>query len=49
MEEKERKKKKNQENATELQKPNTEAEVCNNNKKCDRIYTNTPISKIETV
>ena len=24
------------ENSTELQKPNTEAEVYNNNKKCDR-------------
>ena len=31
--EEERKKKK--ENSTELQKPNVEAEVCNNSKKCD--------------
>ena len=31
----ERKKKKKKENSTELQKPNTEAEVYNNNKMCD--------------
>ena len=39
------------ENSTELQKPNIEAEVYNNNKKCDwiYIYTYTPISKIKTV
>ena len=35
------------ENSTELQKPNIEAEVYNNNKKWDWIYTYTPISKIE--
>ena len=35
----------------ELQKPNVEAEVYNNNRKCDWIYTytDTPISKIKTV
>ena len=33
MEEKRKKKKK--ENSTELQKPNVETEVYNNNKKCD--------------
>ena len=39
------------ENTTELQKPNVEAEVYNNNRKCDWIYTytDTPISKIKTV
>ena len=26
------------ENSTELQKPNVEAEVCNNNRKCDNIH-----------
>jgi len=38
-------------NSTELQKPNVEAEVYNNNKKCDWIYSYTyaPISKIKTV
>ena len=38
-------------NSTELQKPNVEAEVYNNNRKCDWIYTYTytPISKIKTV
>ena len=43
--------KKEKENATELQKPNIETEVYNNNKKCDWIYTYTytPISKIKTV
>ena len=36
MEEKvKKKKKKKKENSTELQKPNVEAEVYNNNKKCD--------------
>ena len=30
-----KKKKKKKENSTELQKPNVEAEVYNNNKKCD--------------
>ena len=33
--EEERKKEKKKENSTELQKPNVEAEVYNNNKKCD--------------
>ena len=33
--EEERKKGKKKENSTELQKPNVEAEVYNNNKKCD--------------
>ena len=49
--EEERKKKKKKENSTELQKPNEDVEVCNNNKKCDLIYTYTytPISKIKTV
>jgi len=39
------------ENTTELQKPNVEAEVYNNNRKCDWIYTYTytPINKIKTV
>ena len=42
------------ENSTELQRPNAEAEVYNNNKKCDRIHTHThthihSISKIKTV
>ena len=43
--------KKKEENSTELQKPNVEAEVYNNNKKCDWIYTNTytPISKVKAV
>ena len=45
----ERKKGKKEENSTELQKPNVEAEVYNNNKKCDWRYTYTPISKIKTV
>ena len=31
----EERKKKKKENSTELQKPNIEAEVYNNNKKCD--------------
>ena len=44
MEEEEKK-----ENSTELQKPNVNAEVYNNNKKCDWLYTYTPISKIRTV
>ena len=39
---------KKKENSTELQKPNVEAEVYNN-RKCDWIYTYTPISKIKTV
>ena len=34
---------------TELQKPNVDTEVYNNNKNCDWIYTYTPISKLETV
>ena len=33
--EEERKKGKKKENSTELQKPNVEAEVYNNNEKCD--------------
>ena len=43
--EEERKKGKKKENATELQKPNIEAEVYNNNTKFDwmYIYTYTPI------
>ena len=38
-------------NSTELQNPNIEAEVYNNNKKCDWIYTYTytPISKIKII
>ena len=42
---------KKKENFTELQKPNIEAEVYNNNKNCEWIYTYTytPISKIKTV
>ena len=32
---KEKRKKKKKENSTELQKPNIEAEVYNNNKNCD--------------
>ena len=44
-------------NSAELQKPNVEAEVYNNNKKCDyththtrtHIYIYTSISKIKTV
>ena len=49
--EEERKKKKKKENSTELQKPNVDAEVYNNNKKCYWIctYTYTPISKIKMV
>ena len=49
--EEERKKGEKKENSTELQKPNVEAEVYNNNRKCDWIYTYTytPISKIKTV
>ena len=37
MEEEREKKKK--ENSTELQSPNVEAEVYNNNRKCDWMYT----------
>ena len=46
-----RKKKEKKENSTELKKPNVEAEVYNNSKKCDWIYTYTytPVSKIKTV
>ena len=36
MKKEEERKNKTEENSTELQKPNTEAEVYNNNKKCDR-------------
>jgi len=39
MEEERKKEKKKEENSTELQKPNIDAEVYNNNKKCDWIYT----------
>ena len=48
--EKERKKEK-KENSTELQKPNVKAEVDNNNRNCDWIYTfiYTHTSKIKTV
>ena len=35
MEEERKKGKKKKENSTELQKPNIEADVYNNNKKCD--------------
>ena len=44
-------KKEKKKTSIELQKPNVEAEVYNNNKKCDWIYTHTytPISKIKTV
>ena len=47
--EEERKKGKKKENSIELQKPNGEAEVHNNNRKCGWIYTYTytPISKIK--
>ena len=47
----EERKKEKKENSTELQKPNVEAEVYNNNRKCDWIYTYTyiPISKIKTI
>ena len=37
----EEQRKKRKENSTELQKPNVDAEVYNNNKKCDRIHTHT--------
>ena len=47
MEEEREKEKK--ENSTELQRPKVEAEVYNNKKKCDWIYTYTPISKIKRV
>ena len=51
MEEGRKEEKKKKENSTELQKPNVEAEVYNNNKKCEWKYTHTyvPISKIKTV
>ena len=44
-------KQKKKENSTELQKPSVEAEVYNNKRKCDWIYTYTyiPISKIKMV
>ena len=42
----EERKKNKKENSTELQKPNVDAEVYNNNKKCDLIYRCAPISKI---
>ena len=46
-----KKEKRKKENSVELQKPNAEAEVYNNNKKCDWIYTcaYTPTGKIKTV
>jgi len=44
----EERKKEKKENSTELQRPTIEAEVYNDNKKCDWIYTYTPISKIKT-
>ena len=46
-----RKGRKKKENFIELQKPNVESQVYNNNKKCDWIYkyTYTPISKIKRV
>ena len=48
---KEKEKREKMENFTELWKPNIDAEVYNNNKKCDWIYicTYTPISKIKTL
>ena len=57
MEEERKKEKRKKENSIELQKPNAEAGVYNNNKKCDwvytctytYIYTYTSISKIKTV
>ena len=44
-----KKKEQKKENSTELQKSSVEAEVYNNNKKCDWIntYTYPPISKIK--
>ena len=41
--------KKQKENSTKLQEPNVDAEVYNNTKKCDWIYTYTyiPISKVK--
>ena len=45
----EERKKEKKENSTELQKPNVEAEVYNNNRMCDWIYTYKPINKIKTV
>ena len=49
--EEERKKGKKKENSAELQIPNVEAEIYDNNKNCDWIYTYTytPICKIKTV
>ena len=39
------------ENSTELQKPNIDTEVYNNNKKCDWIYTYTyiPIGSVQSL
>ena len=47
----ERKRGRKKENSTELQKPNVEAKVYNNNRKCGWIntYTYTPIGKIKTL
>ena len=47
----EERKKEKKENSTEPQKPNIEAEVYNNSKKCDWIYTYAymGISKIKTI
>ena len=46
-----KKEERKKENSTELQKPNVDAEVYNNDKKCDWIYayTYTPISEIKRV
>ena len=45
----EERKKGKKENSTELQKSSAEAEVYNNNKKCDWIYTYIYIGKIKSV
>ena len=49
--EEERKKRGKKKKSTKLQKPNVEAEVYNNNRKCDWIYTFTYMlmSKVKTV
>ena len=49
--EEERKKRGKKKKSIKLQKPNVEAEVYNNNRKCDWIhtYTYTPLNKIKTV
>ena len=50
MGEERKQEKKKKDNSTELQKPNVEAEIYNNSKKCDSIYTYTftSISKINS-